>query len=117
MNRRGRGRGRGCGFRQPRTPERGERSVNGPNQNPRNEEGEQVATAINWIIDILERLAECQGPEPVDQPRNQERSEDRALKRFLKFAPPKFHGGSKPKVAENWFEMIVDIFAALEYTE
>ncbi|XP_027171917.1 uncharacterized protein LOC113771541 [Coffea eugenioides] len=117
MDRRGRGRGCGRGFRQPRTPERGEGSTIGPNQNPRNEEGDQVATAINRMTDILERLAERQGPEPVNQPGNQKRGEDRALERFLKFTPPKFHGGSDPEVAKNWFERMVDIFAALDYTE
>ena len=117
MDQRGRGRGRGRGFRQPRTPERGEGSATGPNQNPRNEEGDQVATAINRMTDILERLAERQGPEPVNQPRNQERGEDRALERFLKFAPPRFHGGSDPEIAENRFERMVEIFATLDYAE
>ena len=75
MNRRGCGRGRGRGLRQPRTLERGEGSATGPNQNSRNKEGDQVATAINRITDILEHLAERQGPEPADQPRNQKRGE------------------------------------------
>ncbi|XP_027067559.1 uncharacterized protein [Coffea arabica] len=69
------------------------------------------------MTDILERLVERQGPEPVDQLMNQEKGEDRALERFLKFASPKFHGGSDPEVAKNWFERMVDIFAALDYTE
>nr|XP_027109240.1 uncharacterized protein LOC113729108 [Coffea arabica] len=117
MDRRGCGRGRGRGIRQPCTPERGEGSVTGPNQNPRNEEGDQVATAINRITDVLECLVECQGPEPANQPKNQERGEDRALERFLKFAPPRFHGGSDPELAENWLERMVEIFAALDYAE
>ena len=58
MDLRGRERGRGREVQQPRTPERGERSATGPNQNPRNEEGDQVATAINRITDVLERLVE-----------------------------------------------------------
>ncbi|XP_027184013.1 uncharacterized protein LOC113782320 [Coffea eugenioides] len=69
------------------------------------------------MTDIFERLVERQGPEPVNQPRDQERGEDRALERFLKFAPPKFHGGSDPEVAENWFERMVNIFTALDYNE
>nr|XP_027109174.1 uncharacterized protein LOC113729046 [Coffea arabica] len=117
MNRRGHERGRGHGIRQSCTPETGEESETGPNQNPRNEEGDQVVTVINRMTDILERLAERQGLEPVDQPRNQERCEDKALERFLKFAPPKFHGGSNPEIAETWFERMVDIFAALDYTD
>ena len=101
MDRREHGRGHGRGFRQPCTPERGERSATGPNQNLRNEGGDQVATPLNRITDVLERLAERQGPEPVNQPKNQGRGEDRDLERFLKFAPPKFHEGSDLDVAEN----------------
>ena len=63
MNWRGRGWGRGRGFRQPCTPERGEGSATGSNQNPRNEESDQMATALNRITDVLEHLAERQGPE------------------------------------------------------
>nr|XP_027124219.1 uncharacterized protein LOC113740905 [Coffea arabica] len=44
-------------------------------------------------------------------------SDDRALERFLKFGPPKFHGGPEPEVAEGWWERITEIFAALNYTE
>ncbi|XP_071928149.1 uncharacterized protein [Coffea arabica] len=88
MDWRGRGRGCGHGFRQPRTPKRDEGSATGPNQNLRNEEGDQVAMAINRMTDIFERLAERQ-----------------------------FHGGSDPEIAENWFEMMVDSFTALDYTK
>ena len=76
-----------------------------------------MATALNRITNILERLTECQCPEPINQLRNQERGEDRALERFLKFAPPKFQGRSDPEVAENWFERMVEIFAILDYVE
>ncbi|XP_027062768.1 uncharacterized protein [Coffea arabica] len=69
------------------------------------------------MTDVLERLAECQGPEPVNQPKNQVKGGDRALERFLKFAPPRFHRGSDPEVAENWFERMVELFAALDYAE
>ena len=51
-----------------------------------------MATAINSMTDILEQLAERQGPEPLNQPGGQDRGEDRALERFLKFNPPKFTG-------------------------
>ncbi|XP_071932958.1 uncharacterized protein [Coffea arabica] len=50
-------------------------------------------------------------------PGNHMESEDKAFKRFQKFAPPKFIGGPNPDVAERWLEKIVDIFAALHYTE
>ncbi|XP_027156510.1 uncharacterized protein LOC113757397 [Coffea eugenioides] len=76
-----------------------------------------MATAINRMTNILERLVERQGPEPVNQPRDQERGEDRTLELFLKFAPPKFHRGSDPEIAENWFERMVNIFTALDYNE
>nr|XP_027062893.1 uncharacterized protein LOC113689301 [Coffea arabica] len=76
-----------------------------------------MATAINRMTNILERLVERQGPEPINQPRDQENGENRALERFLKFAPPKFHGGSDPEVAENWFERMVNIFTTLDYNE
>nr|XP_027077046.1 uncharacterized protein LOC113700806 [Coffea arabica] len=46
-----------------------------------------------------------------------EREKDRALKRFLKFAPPKFIGGPNPEVEENWLERMTIIFTALNYTE
>ena len=52
---------------------------------------------LNRIADVLEHLAERQGPEPVNPPKNQQKGDDRALKRFLKFALPKFHGDLIPK--------------------
>nr|XP_027101403.1 uncharacterized protein LOC113721940 [Coffea arabica] len=57
----------------------------------------QMATAINRITDILERLAERQEPVPVNQPGGQDRGEDRTLERFLKFNPPKFIGEPDPE--------------------
>lgn len=69
------------------------------------------------MIDLLEQLVERQCPEPVNQPRDPEGDEDRALERFQKFSPPKFSGGLDPEVVENWFERMVDIFAASNYTE
>ncbi|XP_027086577.1 uncharacterized protein [Coffea arabica] len=59
--------------------------------------GDPVATAINRITDVLERMTEHQALGP--------------------FGPPKFYGGPEPKVAEGWWERISDIFAALNYAE
>nr|XP_027124222.1 uncharacterized protein LOC113740908 [Coffea arabica] len=67
------------------------------------------------MTDIHERLAERQGPGPLNQPGTQDRGEDRALETFLKFNPPKFIGGSDPELAENWLERMTNIFAALDY--
>ena len=117
MDRRERGQGCGRGRQQPRTPERGEGAAIGLNQSLRTKGSDQVATALNRITDVLEHLAERQGPEPVNEPRNQERGKDRALERFLKFVPPAFYGGPNPKAAENWFERMVEIFADLDYVE
>ena len=69
------------------------------------------------MIDILERLADRQGPEQLNQLGRQDRGEDRALERFLKFNPPKFLGEPDPEVAENWLERMTNIFAALDYSE
>ncbi|XP_027082394.2 uncharacterized protein [Coffea arabica] len=69
------------------------------------------------MTDILERLAERQGPGPINQPEAQDRGEDRVLERFLKFDPPKFIEGPDPELAENWMERMTNIFAALNYTE
>ena len=43
--------------------------------------------------------------------------EDRALKRFQKFPPLKFLGGPDPSIVERWLDKMIDIFAALRYTE
>ena len=42
---------------------------------------------------------------------------DRALERFQKFSPPKFLGGPNPEGVERWLETMINIFAALNYTE
>ena len=60
-----------------------------------------MATAINRITDILKRLAKRQGPEPLNQLGGQDRGEDRALERFLKFNPLRFTGEPDPEIAEN----------------
>ncbi|XP_071901033.1 uncharacterized protein [Coffea arabica] len=92
-------------------------SVANQNQEPRGDGGDQVATAINRMTDLLARLVDQQGQVPGNQQRDPEVGEDRALERFQKFAPPKFLGGPEPEVAENWFERMEDIFAALHYSE
>ncbi|XP_071926121.1 uncharacterized protein [Coffea arabica] len=79
--------------------------------------GDRVATAIDRITEVLERLTERQTTEPVHQPGGPVDSEDRALERFLKFGPPKFYGEPEPEIAEGWWERITEIFAALNYTE
>ena len=53
------------------------------------------------MTDILAWLIERQDLEPINQPRNQERGENRVLERFLKFAPPIFQGEFDPGTVEN----------------
>ncbi|XP_071905700.1 uncharacterized protein [Coffea arabica] len=111
------GRSRGRPTRQH--PEAGgdrEPEVN-PDQGQEGGAGDGVATAINRITDVLERLTEHQAAGPVRHPGGPADSDDRALERFLKFGPPKFYGGPEPEIAEGWWERISDIFAALNYTE
>nr|XP_027067809.1 uncharacterized protein LOC113693473 [Coffea arabica] len=66
---------------------------------------------------FLARLVEQQGQAPVNQPRDPEMGQDRALERFQKFSPRKFLGGPDPEVAERWLETMINIFATLNYTE
>ncbi|XP_071918744.1 uncharacterized protein [Coffea arabica] len=68
------------------------------------------------MTDILERQAERQGLGPLNQLGEQDRGEDRALERFLKFNPPKFIDEPDLEVAENWLERMTNIFAALDYS-
>ena len=35
----------------------------------------------------------------------------------MEFSPPKFIGGPDSELAENWLEKMINIFAALDYTE
>ncbi|XP_027171567.1 uncharacterized protein LOC113771150 [Coffea eugenioides] len=110
-------RGRGRPTRQH--PEAGrdrEPEVN-PDQGQEGGTGDGVATAINRITDVLERLTEHQAAGPGRHQGGPVDSDDRALERFLKFGPPKFYGGPEPEVAEGWWERITEIFAALNYTE
>nr|XP_027124288.1 uncharacterized protein LOC113740984 [Coffea arabica] len=90
----GRRSGQGCGrgTRQAQSHGNDQGSATGPTHEQENVEGNQVTTVINRMTDILERLAERQGPGPLSQTRGQDRGEDRALERFLKFNPPKFIG-------------------------
>nr|XP_027083648.1 uncharacterized protein LOC113705945 [Coffea arabica] len=68
-------------------------------------------------MDILERLVEREGQRPINQPGTQDKGDDRALERFLKFSPSKFIEGPDLELAENWLERMTNIFAALNYTE
>nr|XP_027101383.1 uncharacterized protein LOC113721873 [Coffea arabica] len=97
------------------------RGPEGENEN----EPDQVAIAIQRMADLLERMVNQQGqgqgqnagnPGGNTENNNHDR-EDRALERFQKFAPPKFVGGPNPDIAEGWLERMLDIFAALGYTE
>ena len=65
------------------------------------------------MANILAQLVEQQGRAPVNQPRNPEIGEDRALERFQKFSPPKFFGGFDSEVTESWLEAMINIFVAL----
>ncbi|XP_027150214.1 uncharacterized protein LOC113750440 [Coffea eugenioides] len=117
---RGRSRGRGRGRRVEALRDQGGDRASEVNQNhgPEGGGGDQMATAINRITEVLERLADRQGPGLAQQqPGGQVDTEDRALERFLKFGPPKFQGGPEPEIAEGWWERISDIFTTLDYTE
>ena len=118
---RGRGSNRGRGGRQAQEPVqelRGERNgIVEPQPGPRAEGGDQVATAIQQMTNILARLVEQQGQAPVNQPRDPDMRQDRALERFQKFSSPKFLGGPDPEGLERWLETMINIFAALKYAE
>ncbi|CDP17653.1 unnamed protein product [Coffea canephora] len=101
-------------MREPRE-ERGETVE--PQPGPRVERGDQVATTIQQMTNILARLVEQQGQAPVNQPRDPEIGQDRALERFQKFFPPKFLRGPDPEEAERWLETMINIFAVLNYVE
>ena len=115
----GRKRGRDCGRGIRQTQPQGDHqgSATEPTEGQENVKGDQVAISINCMTDILERLADRQGPGPFNQPGTQDRGDDRALERFLKFAPPKFIGEPNPELADNWLERMTNIFAILDYTE
>ncbi|XP_027158211.1 uncharacterized protein LOC113759833 [Coffea eugenioides] len=69
------------------------------------------------MTNILARLVEQQGQAPLNQPRDPDLGQDRALERFQKFSPPKFLGGPDPEGAERCLETMINIFAALNYAE
>ncbi|XP_027177965.1 uncharacterized protein LOC113777119 [Coffea eugenioides] len=111
------GRGRGRPTRQHPAAGRDREPEVNPDQRQEGGAGDGVATAINRITDVLERLTEHQAAGPGRHQGGPVDSDDRALERFLKFGPPKFYGGPEPEVAEGWWERITEIFAALNYTE
>ncbi|XP_027171652.1 uncharacterized protein LOC113771246 [Coffea eugenioides] len=75
------------------------------------------------MADLLKQMVAQQGQSQGNNSENPGSSRgnhegvDRALERFQKCAPPKFIGGPNPDVAEGWLERLLDIFAALGYTE
>nr|XP_027124227.1 uncharacterized protein LOC113740914 [Coffea arabica] len=117
------GRGRGRGGRQPTTERDTGTSIPEPNPEPQIDPNIQVAAAIQRMTDLLAQVVQHQGPNPnppVGNPGNpghHVESEDRALERFQKFSPPKFLGGPDSDVAEQWLEKMIDIFAALRYSD
>ncbi|XP_027124189.2 uncharacterized protein [Coffea arabica] len=78
---------------------------------------------MQQMTDLLAHVVQQQGHNPtppvgnLENPGNNVESEDRALERFQKFSPSKFLRGPDPDVAERWLEKMVDIFAALHYSE
>ncbi|XP_027158240.1 uncharacterized protein LOC113759862 [Coffea eugenioides] len=94
-----------------------------PNPEPQIDPNIQVAAAIQRMTDLLAQVVQHQGPNPnppvgnPGNPGNHIESEDRALERFQKFSPPKFLVGPEPDVAEQWLEKMIDIFAALHYSD
>mgnify|MGYP004716295223 CR=1 FL=1 len=69
------------------------------------------------MTNSLTRLVEQQGQTLVNQFRDSEMGQDKALERFQKFFSPKFLGGPNPEATERWLETMINIFAALNYTE
>ncbi|XP_027156254.1 uncharacterized protein LOC113757040 [Coffea eugenioides] len=117
------GRGRGRGSRQPATEGATRETMPEPNPKTQIDPNVQVAAAIQRMTDLLVHVVQQQGHNPnppvgnPGNPGNHVESEDRALERFQKFSPPKFLGGPDPDVAEQWLEKMIDIFAALHYSE
>ena len=114
---RGRGASRARGVRQAQEPREERETAAEQDREPRVETGDQVATAIQQMTNILARLVDQQGQMPVNQPYTPEIGEDMTLEQFQKFVPPKFLGGSDSEIAEQWLEAIINIFATLYYTE
>ena len=76
-----------------------------------------MATTIQQMINIVTQLVEQQGQTTVNQPRDSEMEQDRAIERFQKLFPPRFLGGPDPEVAERWLKTMINIFTILNYTE
>ena len=76
-----------------------------------------MVTTINRMTDLLERIVDRQGQEPMIQLEGLEEGVDRALEQFQKFLPPNFLGGPDPEIAESLLERMIDIFAILNYTK
>ena len=115
--RRSRGRGRGRGNERAQEPREERETTSAQEQGTRVEAEDQMATVMQQMTDILARLVDQQGQMAVNQPRNPEIGEDKALERFQKFTPPKFLGGSDPDIAEQWLEAMINIFTVLNYAE
>ena len=115
--RRSRGRRRGRGTKRAQEPKEERETLAKQEHGPRIEIGDQMATAIQQMTNILARLVDQQSQMPMNQPQNLEIGEDGALERFKKFVPPKFVGGPDPDITEQWLETMINIFTALNYTE
>nr|XP_027090534.1 uncharacterized protein LOC113711575 [Coffea arabica] len=72
------------------------------------------------MTDLLAHVVKHQGQHSMHQPENPANNiegEDRILERFQKFSSPKFLRGPDPDAAKRWLKKMIDIFAALHYTE
>ena len=81
----GRGVDRGRVARQSQEPRNERETAAEQDRGPRVKVGDQVATAIQQITNILARLVEQQGQTPVNQLRNPEIGEDKVLEHFQSF--------------------------------
>ncbi|KND53925.1 hypothetical protein BSCH_00007c [Candidatus Paraburkholderia schumanniana] len=121
--RRGRGRGRGRARWVPMDhvlDRESEVEQEGQGQGQEAPPVDQVATAIQQMAALLAQMVGQQGQGQGNNNNNNNNNQeagDRALERFQKFQPPKFHGGPNPDLAEGWLDRMGDIFATLRYTE
>ena len=114
------GQARGRGPRQPLNQRGNREPVIEQNHELGTDLNTQVATAIQHMIDLLVQIVDRQDQNPVNQssnPRNYVEGKDRVLERFQKFSLSKFLGGPDPDIAERLLKKMIDIFAALHYTE
>ena len=77
----------------------------------------QMDAVMQRMTELLERVVDRQDQLQGQGNQGNHEGEDRALERFQRFQPPKFLGGPSPDVAESWMDRMLDIFAALGYTE